>query len=281
MFNSLTRHRVQWIVTLGAILLVAYYFLLYWPLSNTVAFLDKPLTNLWQQLVVTNGIGRPAEILDRASATELLHQSQQARETLARQREQILKRVALEPKIEEKLRQPFQFIDFQNHRQERIEEITRLANQNQVALDPSVISGYPRYTVEQNSPASLWAEVAIYHQTLAAAIQTKVKSIQSARTQQLPQDAAIPSAPVEYRVALEFVAPMNSATRFLLAIPLRGDELRPLGLHESLATKPSLFLNQLLLRKASVERPDEVHVQVVISGFAYMYSQAPPQTDKS
>lgn len=269
MFNSLTRQRVQWIVTLSALALVAYYFLVYWPLSNTVVFLDKPLTNLWQQLVLTNGNGRSVDALDLAATSENLRQSQLARRTLAQQREQVLSRIALDPEIEKKLRQPFQYIDFQNERQARIEELSGLAKKQQVALDPSVVGEYPRYTAEQEYPSALWAELAIFHHALATALHSKIKSIQSAKMLPMEIHRSEPAGSFEFRVALELIGPMSAASRFLLAVPLRGIELKDLGLQEVLAAKPVLFIDKMILRKSSADRPDEVQVNVVVSGFSF------------
>jgi hypothetical protein len=50
-------------------------------------------------------------------------------------------------------------------------------------------------------------------------------------------------------------------------LPLRADELRAAGLPEAPVDKPPLFVDRLIIRKQSPDKPDEVRVWLRVVGF--------------
>jgi hypothetical protein len=146
-----------------------------------------------------------------------------------------------------------------------------MARQQKVALAPPVLANFPEYTAEQRQPALLWAQLAVLHHLLAAAIHCNIPGIQSMEL--LPMETHRPggasSTLHQIPVQLELTGPMPAAARFLLSLPLRADEIKQIGLPETLPSKPAFFLDEIMLRKSSAEKADEVHLSLKISGFAY------------
>lgn len=279
MFNSLNRQRVSWILLLTGVALIAYYAIVYRPLSNMVYALDKPLTNVWSQTIVTNPVSGIVEGVDFEGTSQDLRKAQAARRALAQQRESILSRIVLEPEIQSRLNQPFQLLDFQNERQVRADEITQLAKQNRVSIGPEVEGVYPRYTAIEGHPTELWAELAIVHQALATAIHSKVSSIRSAKLLDGQSHPALgPSQPglLEVRLTLDISGPMAAVSRFLVALPLTGREMQTAGLPSALTNKPALFIDRWMLRKAAPDKPNDVELELVISGFANSQTRHSP-----
>jgi hypothetical protein len=66
---------------------------------------------------------------------------------------------------------------------------------------------------------------------------------------------------------IEFTASATNATRLLRCLPLRADEMRAAGLPEAPPDKPVLFVDRLVVRKQSPDKPDEVRVSLRAVGF--------------
>ncbi len=58
----------------------------------------------------------------------------------------------------------------------------------------------------------------------------------------------------------------DSVTRLLQLLPLRGDELKAAGLAQP-ADKTALFIDRLMLKKQSPEKPDELRLWLRAVGF--------------
>jgi hypothetical protein len=80
----------------------------------------------------------------------------------------------------------------------------------------------------------------------------------------------------EIPVRIELVGSMESISRYLLCLPLRAEELKPLGLPESFSTRPALFIDRLMVRKHAREKPDEVGLELQVCGFVYRDDSAAP-----
>jgi hypothetical protein len=65
----------------------------------------------------------------------------------------------------------------------------------------------------------------------------------------------------------EFTGPVSSVGKVLQSLPLRGEELRGAGLVEAPPDKPALFIDRLVIKKQSPEKPDEVRVWMRLVGF--------------
>ncbi len=261
--------------------LALYYFLAFRPLSRRVEALDGPLGDVRQKLANVNLEGSGIHDLDLdqiKTAQETLKASLTATEKAG---QMIAARVELEPEIRAKMKEPFLLIDFQNERQKRIEQLTALAKTQQVTLDAAALAGFPEHKAEMKEPNLLWAELSIIHHILTAAINNKVGTVknvsvlresegrrQKAEGRPPASDLRPPtSAWEEIPVRIELIAPQESAVNFLLALPLRAEEMKAAGLPECRPGKPALFLDRLMLRKQTPEKPAEVSLDVVVCGF--------------
>lgn len=262
--------RNRWVM-LGVILgLALYYFLIFRPLSQRAETLDKPLGDVWQELVGFSLESSGVRALD-------LHQIKKTQDTLRASlagaenvRQNISARVELEPEIRAKMNGPFLLVDFQNERQKRIEQLIGLAKTHQVTLDSAAVAGFPEYKAETKDTSVLWAQLSLVHHVLTVAINSKVGHVKNLTLLTPRPDRATCGAEIywqEISLRIELFAPAPSAANFLFALPLRAEEIKAAGLPESLPDKPALFLDRLLLRKQTPEKPDEVNLDVVVSGF--------------
>lgn len=262
-------HR-QWVI-LGAVIgLALYYVLIFRPLSQRAAALDKPVEHAWQELVDFSKESSSIRDLDLGGirrTQEMLRASLAATEKV---RNTIFNRVQLEPETRAKMAEPFSLIDFQNERQERIEQLNALARNQKVVLNAAALQGFPEYNAETKDPGLLWAQLSVASHILAVAINSKVQEVKNVtvlptQAEKVPNSGEVSWQMISLRV--ELVSAMPAAENFLAAMPLRSEELKAAGLPESLPGKPALFLDRVLLRKQTPEKPDDLSLDVVISGF--------------
>ncbi len=249
--------------------LALYYFLVFRPLSHRVEALDGPLDEVSQELVNVGLESIGIHDLDLAQVKKTKAALETSLETTKKAGQIIVGRVELEPEIRAKLKEPFLLIDFQYERQKRIEQVTALAKTQQVTLDSAVPAGFPEHKTEMKDPNLLWGELSIVHHILTAAINNKIGAVKNLTVLPVqPRHAAAGETFLEaISVRVELVGPMESASNFLLALPLRAEEMKAAGLPESLPGKPALFLDKLILRKQTPEKPAEVNLDVVVCGF--------------
>ena len=249
--------------------LALYYFLVFRPLSQRAEALDGPLDEVSQELVSVSLESIGIHDLDLVQVKKTKAALQTSLATTEKASLMIAGRVELEPAIRAKLKDTFLLIDFQNERQKRIEQVTALAKTQQVTLDPVVPAGFPEHKAEMKEPNLLWAELSIVHHILTAAINNKVGAVRNLNLLPVPPHrAAVGETSLQaISVRVELVGPMESAFNFLLALPLRAEEMKAAGLPESLPGKPALFLDKLILRKQTPEKPAEVNLDVVVCGF--------------
>ena len=275
--------RIRWVMLVVALGLALYYFLVFRPLSRRVEALDGPLGDVRQELVNVNLEGSGIHDLD-------LGQIKKAQETLkaslaatGKAGQMIAARVELEPEIRAKLKEPFLLIDFQNERQKRIEQLTALAKTQQVTLDAAALSGFPEHKAEMKEPNLLWAQLSIVHHILTAAINSKVGTVKNVSVLPIQPYRAAGGTEVyleEIPVRIELIAPQESAANFLLALPLRAEEMKTAGLPECRPGKPALFLDKLMLRKQTSEKPAEVNLDAVVCGFVRALDLRPIQVEE-
>lgn len=261
--------RNRWVMIFVTLGLALYYLLVVRPLSHKVEALDRPLDTVWKELVDFSREHSGIRELDlnqlkksQANLRASLVTTEQTGQTMAA-------RVELEPEIRAKMREPFLLIDFQNERQKRIEELTALARTNGVTLGSAPLSWFPEYKPEIENPSRLWAQLAIVHNILVTAINSKVGSVKSVGLLPMRSHPTTGSEAYwdEFPVQIEVEGPMNAVSDFLFALPLRAAEMKQAGLPDSSPGKPALFLDRLLLRKQTPEKLDYVNLQTVVSGF--------------
>lgn len=259
------------LVPLAGLVLAAFYFLVFHPLKDRADALDKPLDAEWRKLAAalqeTN-----AHRVNFAGIDERLRDTQESLIALQTVEHKAASRVDLGDDVRVKMHAAFQLVDYQNERQRVLEELGRLSRQQQVPLDPQVTNGIPEYTADLKMPSLLWAELAFIKHLLATAINCKVSAIHA-----LSVPVAFTDAPSthpasrlsEIPVLLELTGTTVSVAKLLQSLPLRADEIKAEGLPEAATNKPALFIERLLLRRQSPDKPDEVRLSLRASGFAF------------
>ncbi len=271
MLSSRQTRRAQFILILTGLVFAAYYFFVFYPLSQRASAVDAPLLHAWQRLGAARISSNDDHELDMAAIDTNLQQLRAAVATLKTAGESIHKAVALDKSIHEKMGEPFQLVDFQIEELLRIEELGRMAQVNKVAIAPEVFSNFPEYRADRAESELLWGQLAFLHQVLANAIQCNVSAIQSI---QLPSHIAhahstnAPGFLYEIPIQVELTGSVESISKLLNSLPLRGGKSSS-GLPEMPASKPSVFVDRIMLRKNSAESPDEAHLDLRVCGFIY------------
>jgi hypothetical protein len=262
-------YRRRGLVPLAALALAAYYFFVFLPLGRRAESRDAPLQEAWQDLyslLERTNVGT----VDFRQLTNQLSETRQALITLANAKQQATVRLQLAQPVRDRMNAAFQLVEYQNERSKELDELGNLAKQQQVTVAPTVFAGFPEHTADTKQPALLWASLALMDGLFRTAVQCKVTAIHS-----LEMPLALTNAPAtneterlaEIPLQLEFTAPVTSATRLLQCLPLRAEEIRAAGLPEAPTDKPVLFVDRLLMKKQSPDKPDEVRVSLRVSGF--------------
>jgi len=275
--------RIRWVMLVVALGLALYYFLVFRPLSHRAEALDGQLADVRQELVNVSLESSGIHDLDPGQIKKAQEALQASLTATDKAGQMIATRTELEPEIRAKLKEPFLLIDFQNERQKRIEQVTALAKTQQVTLDAAVLAGFPEHKAEMKEPNLLWAELSIVHHLLTVAINGKVASLKNVSVLPIQPHRAAGGTEVylvEIPVRIELIAPMESAAYFLLALPLRAEEMKTAGLPECRPGKPALFLDKLMLRKQTPEKPAEVNLDAVVCGFVRALDLPPTQLEE-
>jgi hypothetical protein len=109
--------------------------------------LDVQLDKAWQNLAAS--LGRPkASAIDFGGISNQLGATREALAKLADARTKTLGRMEISDALRDSLNQSFQLLEYQNQRGKEVEDVSRLATQKKVVIDPAVFAGYPEHTVE-------------------------------------------------------------------------------------------------------------------------------------
>lgn len=271
MISARKYRMVQRILLLGGLFLALFYFFVFMPLGERVNALDRPLADRWNRLFKYHLVNGSVEGVDLASLNEQLEELQRTSQELVQFARQVKGRVGLEPGVQDKMRQPFQLVDFQNERQLRLEELERVAREKKVSLEPAVLAGYPEYSTDLRQPALLWGHLSIVHQALLTALHCQVTAVHlvTARApRRLPSDESQPKIMDELPFIVHLTGTMPAVSRFLAALPVKSGDVQGAGFPEVPAGKPALFIDRLLMRKESPEKLDVVRVELRIVGLA-------------
>ena len=272
MLAAKKRRRSQIGLLLAGLGMCLYFLAVYQPLSRRAADLDQPLLDLWNKLAeASTPVTRP----DQSRLLELdaaLLAVRNARDLIERSRQTLADRIRPDPELTERIRGPFKLIEFQNERQLATEQLWRLARQKKVQLDPELAAGFPEYLADRShQPALLWVQLRLLQDVLNAAISCEVSVIQSVSSPPVEvysaSDAGLPDHHANVPVQVELVGQAYSIMRFLESLPLRSDEILERGLPAAAPGKPAYFIDQLLIRKESREKPDEIRLRALIRGF--------------
>lgn len=268
---SFREYRRRSIIPLAGAVLVGVYLFYFLPTDRRARELDNPLRREWRALTASLGDSN-AVTIDFLNITNRLDQTKRSLGLIRGTRETTVRLLALDPGLREKLAEgSFQLIDYQIATSQRKDALASLAKKEKVALDPSVLIGFPEYTVEVAQPELLWAYLSMVNGLLTGAIQAKVTAIHSLSVPtvltNLPNSFTAREI-VELPFQVEMTGPVKAVTKLLEALPLRGPEAgSALGVADALKDKPPLFLERLVIKKQTPEQPDEVRVMVRVIGF--------------
>jgi hypothetical protein len=266
---SFQEYRRLTILPLSALALAAYYVFFYLPLERRSRSLDVPLKQAWQKLAEsvdqTNALA-----LDFARITNQLAETRQALAVFETTKKKAIARLELGPSVRAKMDAPFQLVDYENDRSKQITELGKTGTNLQAKIEPAVFAGFPEHTADVKQPSLLWAELSLIDSLLGTALQCKLSTIHDLSVP-LTLTNALPATGgpdlVEIPVQVEFTAPVASVARLLHSLPLRTEELRATTLPEAPADKPPLFVDRLVIKKQSPDKPDEVRVWLRVVGF--------------
>jgi hypothetical protein len=265
-FNEYKRRGLIPMAGLG---LAAYYFFVLVPLKRHAESLDVPLQNAWRRLAAslerTN-----ATSLDFLSITNQLKETRQAVRLLENARQKAGARLMLGDKVRGRMSAPFQLVEYQNERNKQVEELAKLAKQEQVTVDPLVLAGLPEHTVEVKQPDLLWASLALIDGLVTTALHCKVAAIHSLEAP-IPFTNAPPVEPsgyvAEIPLEVELTGSLMNVGKLLQSLPLRADEIRTAGLPAASSDKAPLFVDRIVLKKQSPDKPDEVRLFMRVVGY--------------
>ncbi len=269
---------LQRLALLAVILLAVAYLAILRPLAQRVLSEEIPMRDMLNELnQATLQAGLPRGT-DFESLAKQLAAMRAALTEFSNAQAEALPRLEHPPEVRSRLQEPFQLFEFLNESQRRVEELTALAQARKVTLTPGMARGFPRYQAELARPELLWVQLATVNRLVQSAIHAGAKEIQEVSVEPLPTvDSTLATAPQLppppperspwsiLRVHMTLVGDVDALGQFLLALTLTPDELEAAGLPSELAGRPVLFIESLLMRRNSLEAPEQVQLEVVIS----------------
>lgn len=268
---SFREYRRRSLIPVAGLALVGVYLFWFLPLDRRIRELDPPLNKEWKTLASSLGNSNATSI-DFLSITNQLDQTRRSLALLRSTRESARRLLTLEPGLRDRLNAgSFQLIEYQIETSRKKDALASLAKKQKVTLEPAVLIGFPEYTVDVAQPELLWPYLSMVHGLLTRAVQAKVTAIQSLVVPLvLTNSPAGPPAKalIELPFQVELTGPVTAVATLLQSLPLEGGQVQTaLGLAEVPKDKPPLFLEHLVLKKQTPEKPDEVHVLLSVVGF--------------
>lgn len=278
MTSDLKLVRIQFGLFLACLALGLCYWLGNKTLHRQSAALDKPLANAAQQLDDVADRDPLLQQLATVAREEGIESIETAANNLNAAARLARQRTDLDPALRARLQEPFQLIDFENSRAEMIVNLRRLAATRKVSVSPAALAGYPEYVGGLPKPSLLWAQLSIVNQVLVTAVSQQPRLITTAESLPPRPHSPDPTQPAtldELSVRLELFGSMDAAQRFLQSLPLRSSELAGFDCTDLPIPKQALFIDRFLLRNAT-NRPGEIQLEVVVSGFVRPSDWTPP-----
>jgi hypothetical protein len=263
----LNEYQRRSIVPLAGMALAAYYVIVFVRLQGQAEALDVPVEKARSKLAAsldqTNGA------IDFLAVSNQLRETKHALAVFDEARQKAGARIELPGTVRARLNAPFQLVDYENELSKEIDDLKQLAEKQKIIVEPAVFGGFPEHTVDVKRPELLWASLSAVDGLLRTAIQTKVIAIHRLETTALTTNlpAANGDRLAELPVQVELTGPADTVWKLLGALPLRGDELRSSGFPDAPVEKPPLFIDRLILRKQSPEKPDEVRILLRVVAF--------------
>lgn len=255
------------LLPLLAAALTGLYLFGYLPLGKEADRLNAPLDLAWRKLAIAVGQTN-ASRLDFVTVTNQASEIRVALAAFDKARKEARARVQVDEELRVRLSEPFQLVDYNFASGRAMDNLTQLARAQKVGLEAPVFAGFPDLRADMEEPALLWAELRFIEGLLTAAVNAKVTTIHSLMAP-MPATMTTNGARMiaELPVQIELTGPVANVGRFLQTLPLRDTEIRAAGLPEVPTNKPALFIDRILLRKQSPEKPDEVRLALRAVGF--------------
>ncbi len=272
MFPLSYKQRFQAALVLGGACLGLYFLLVFRPLAERARALDHPLTNVWGRFVAENPSYAAIDDLNLAGVESELRRARTSQQEMEKIHATLVQRHQTEPEVRSRMEAPFQLVDFQNERQQALEELAKRATEYQVTLHPGIATNLPHYTAENRHPASLWGQLWLVQNVLDTAIRCRVPAIESLSLSPVQPHLLNGQSQVflrEIPIRLELAGPMPVISKFLLSLPMNAAEIKAAGLPESAPVKPPFLISKLMLRKTSPQKLDEVKVDLEVTGFLF------------
>jgi hypothetical protein len=270
---------LQRVVVVAVLALATAYFAVLRPLAERVREEQVPLAAVRERLArVTVEAGLPAGT-GFLALEEHLGSLRGASRRFATAEREFLPRLEHPPEVQQRLEEPFQFVEFLNESQRRVEELGAMAQTSRVALTAGLARGFPRYQVELLRPELLWVQLATIHRVVRTAIRAGVREISEVSVEPLPavegfDGIGLPMPHVEasptnqwsmLRVHLTASGSVNAMANLLLALGLTPQELEATQLSQDLGGRPALFIDNVLLRRTDLESPEQAQLELVVS----------------
>jgi hypothetical protein len=260
-----------------------YYIAVHRPLDNRTKALDIPLQQAWKKLETANQDSLTQDRLDLDHISRGLMQLETSLTEITNANLKLLSRIAIDPVFQEHTSRPFQLIDFQNERQSAIEKLQTLANQKSITIQPAAYEGFPQHLSEHSDPQYLWAELAHTDHLIQSMIYAEIESIDAITTQR--QRIPIRPQPEQSPLLTPFFAEVDltcsssQLSRLLLMLPKRSDEIKRELEIDYPSNKPSLYVDQILIRKNSPQKPTMVSVWMKVVGFILVSRELSPDQE--
>ena len=107
------------------------------PLDRKAENLDEPLQKAWQKLSFSLEQTNTAAV-DFLHITNQLNETRQALLILENAKRQAIARLNLGAPVRAKMHTDFALVDYENERSKQLDELSNLAKQQQVTVDPAV-----------------------------------------------------------------------------------------------------------------------------------------------
>lgn len=265
----LQEYRRRTMVPLLTLALAAYYLLIYVPLGRRAAELDQPLQKAWRSLAGSLGATN-AIAIDFLQITNQLDETRQALAIIETAKSKAAERLELDPDLRARMSAPFQLVEYENERSKAWDSWVKLSKAQKVTLDPAVYWGMPELTADVRQPELLWPAFSMINTLVTTALNAQVSAIHSLETPVVLTNTPPLAAGMilnEVPVQFEFTGSAASVARVIQSLPLRATELKEAGLPPSTEGKLPLFIERLLIKKQTPDKPDEVRVWLRAVGF--------------
>src|SRR5438105_10422134 len=139
---SFREYRRRSVVPLSAVALAAYYVMVFLPFARKAEKGNPPLQDKWEKLAASLGQTN-ATTLDFARIRNQLAETKRATAAFEEATKKAANRLEPGPNLRSRLNAPFQLVDYQNERSKEVDELVKVAAQQKIAIEPTVLSGLP------------------------------------------------------------------------------------------------------------------------------------------